>query len=92
VRFPVAEGGGQHADRGVFFSCPDERIRVVTRSMTRHCGVGGLPRRKTFDQVNGLSCAASGEQSADADLADGKSVEEDFVSFIGLQGHGRTVR
>ena len=70
----------------MFISRPDERIRGGdplddTPLRGRRTFLG----RKTFHQVNGLACAASGEQSADAGLADGKSVEEDFVSFIRLQ-------
>jgi hypothetical protein len=62
------------------------RSAVVTRSMTRHCSRRTFAGRKTFRQVNRLSRAAGGEQSADADLTDSKGVEEDFVSLVDIQG------
>jgi hypothetical protein len=86
-RFCVAEGGGQHTGRRVLVSRPGERIRSsdpLDDAPLR--GRRAFLGRKAFRQVNGLSCAASGKQPADADLADGESVEEDFVPLVGLQG------
>ena len=53
---------------------------VVIRSMTRHCGVGGLsPGCEVFRKVDGLASPAGGKQPAEADLPDGEPVEQDFV-------------
>ena len=86
-RLGVADGGGQHFCR-----------RVLVPGSGKHVS-GGNPFddpplrsrrpvacREAFRQIDGLAGPAGGKQTAEADLPDGKGVEQDFVPWRGSEG------
>ncbi len=86
-RLGVADGGGQHFRR-----------RVLVPGSGKHVS-GGNPFddpplrsrrrvacREAFRQIDGLAGPAGGKQTAEADLPDGKGVEQDFVPWRGSEG------
>ena len=86
-RLGVADGGGQHVRR-----------RVLVPGSGKHVS-GGNPFddpplrsrrpvacREAFRQIDGLTGPAGGKQTAEADLPDGKGVEQDLVPWRGSEG------
>ncbi len=86
-RLGVADGGGQHFRRRVPVPGSGEHVSGGNPFDDPPLRSGRpLACREAFRQIDGLAGPAGGQQTAEADLPDGKGVEQDFVPWRGSEG------
>jgi hypothetical protein len=86
-RLGVADGGGQHFRRRVLVPGSGKRVsRCDPFDDPPLRGRRPVACREAFRQIDGLAGPAGGKQAAEADLPDGKGVEQDFVPWCGSEG------